>query len=711
MIDCPDLDEHVRTLSSVLAGGCRREPATRVRGALPAADRPRPPGVAAGRREDPGPDEPAGELGCRPGPNRSFHGTSRATLTRLSDHARILVTSSPWSLARSIPTVFTELVARGVELVFATQPGNDPLPAELGSDPRVGVVELPLGRDGVEAESVRLLRRLTDLNRFMDPALAESWWARRRTALRALVAAGHPDAQAAAAELASQRLTPESHAALTNALNGIERRLPPPRGLVEAVDGLELDAILLVSRCSLGGAERDVIKIARALDLPTTMLVWSWDNLSSKAILNEHPDRLLVWNERQVDEAVELHGFPRRTRACAGGAELRPVLRGARGGAGAPPPAERTQDDPLPGLVEEHLEGRARRLPRLGRRGPRPPGTRPFETRGSSFAHTRAAGGWRQRPPAPSEQFEIEPARKLEPDRLAALLVDADVVVALNTSAELEAAAAGMPVVTFRAGELAPGQEGSAHFEYLLEQHGGFVIDSRDLDEHVENLARVLRGDVDTQRLQELRRAFRAPGGTRASRFAADRRCGARRTRRGFARPTGSRVADRIAPDENRHPARPEVLLAQRDDGAGRALRAGSRTAARPAREQEAAGPRADGAVTQPHSLRRRSIRIDATTASTVRSPFCARCETRCGTSRRSSRTPMPTGGARTGSCSPRSLPIRGTEPPPLARPGRTTSRPPTPRWPSWSDASRRPSRSSGSSVSSGWTRSSASDV
>jgi hypothetical protein len=93
------------------------------------------------------------------------------------------------------------------------------------------------------------------------------------------------------------------------------------------------------------------------------------------------------------------------------------------------------------------------------------------------------------------------------------LLLEADVVVALNTSAELEAVLAGIPFVTFRAGELAPGQEGSAHFEYLLEQHGGFVIDSSNLDDHVENLARALHGDVDRQRLRSFAESFVRPAG------------------------------------------------------------------------------------------------------------------------------------------------------------------------------------------------------
>src|SRR5262249_10252603 len=118
----------------------------------------------------------------------------------------------------------------------------------------------------------------------------------------------------------------EVHATVTTALNEIERRLPPPAGLAAALEALELDAVLLVSRCSLGGAERDVVKVARALGLPTTMLVWSWDNLSSKALLNEHPDRLLVWNERQVAEAVDLHGFRREDVRALGAPNFDPFF-------------------------------------------------------------------------------------------------------------------------------------------------------------------------------------------------------------------------------------------------------------------------------------------------------------------------------------------------------------------------------------------------
>jgi hypothetical protein len=123
-------------------------------------------------------------------------------------------------------------------------------------------------------------------------------------------------------------------------------------------------------------------------------------------------------------------------------------------------------------------------------------------------------GPWRTWEPPPDDPLvSVERWPRHERDRLAPLLAAADVVVALNTSAELEAAIVGRPVVTFRAGSGAPGQEGSVHFRYLLEEEGGFVIDSQDLDEHVRALSRVLAGSADRGRQRTFVERFLRPNG------------------------------------------------------------------------------------------------------------------------------------------------------------------------------------------------------
>ena len=43
--------------------------------------------------------------------------------------------------------------------------------------------------------------------------------------------------------------------------------------------------------------------------IPVAAAIMSWDNLSSKGLINPHPDRLLVWSDYMKREAVELQGF------------------------------------------------------------------------------------------------------------------------------------------------------------------------------------------------------------------------------------------------------------------------------------------------------------------------------------------------------------------------------------------------------------------
>jgi hypothetical protein len=422
---------------------------------------------------------------------------------------RLLVSSSPWSLARWLPAVVGELLERGTELVFAGPEGTDPLPESAHGHPNVSVVELPFDPPRGPITDVRLFRALSDLVRFYRPELAGAEWPRRRTAQRVLDFAGHPDGREAATRLAAVQVPPEAQAKAEGVLSAIEQHVPAESRLSAAVEALDVDAVLLVSRCSLGGAERDLLKVARALELPSLMLVWSWDNLSSKAVLHEHPDHLLVWNELQVDEAERLQGFPRERVYALGApsfdaffAALDQVERPARDGRtilylGSSKNISREEPEVVfPGWLAA-VRAAPDPLVRDAKIVVRPyPG----------------GGAWRRWRPESSD-FTVERGKKLAPAGLAHALAGVDAVVALNTSGELEAAIAGLPVVTFRAGAGAPGQEGSVHFRYLLEQNGGFVIDSRDLDEHVQNLARVLRGEHDRERQRAFLESFVRPRG------------------------------------------------------------------------------------------------------------------------------------------------------------------------------------------------------
>jgi hypothetical protein len=422
---------------------------------------------------------------------------------------RLLVSSSPWALARWLPGVVSGLLDAGTELVVVCPEGKDPLPESSRGRPGVSLVDLPLDRPGSPATDRRIFRALTDLVRFYRPELADAYWPRWRTALRTLDLAGHPDGRAVAPRLAETAVPPDLQTKADEVLSAVELHIPPDPELLAQTRALEVDALLLISRCSLGGVERDLLKAARALELPSLMLVWSWDNLSSKAVLHEHPDHLLVWNELQVDEAERLHGFPRERTHALGApsfddffATLQATPRLARDGKrilylGSSKNISRHEPDAVFPDWLAAVRGAADPVVRDASIVVRPyPG----------------GGAWRRWRPE-TTAFTVERGKKLAPEGLAHALADADVVVALNTSGELEAAIAGLPVVTFRAGAGAPGQEGSVHFEYLLEQNGGFVVDSSDLGEHVANLGRVLRGEHDGERQRAFVERFVRPLG------------------------------------------------------------------------------------------------------------------------------------------------------------------------------------------------------
>jgi len=89
-----------------------------------------------------------------------------------------------------------------------------------------------------------------------------------------------------------------------------------PEPVVECVEEVQQrgdqpgHVVLLTPLVNLGSSQLEVLRSARALGLKTALCVGSWDHLSSKALIRDIPDRILVWNETQKAEAVTLHRVP-----------------------------------------------------------------------------------------------------------------------------------------------------------------------------------------------------------------------------------------------------------------------------------------------------------------------------------------------------------------------------------------------------------------
>ena len=93
-------------------------------------------------------------------------------------------------------------------------------------------------------------------------------------------------------------------------LRWLERSTPDDPALRAYIDAHSPDVVLITPLIALGSSQIDYLRAARSLGIPTALCVWSWDHLSSKALIRELPDRVFVWNDTQRREARKLHGVP-----------------------------------------------------------------------------------------------------------------------------------------------------------------------------------------------------------------------------------------------------------------------------------------------------------------------------------------------------------------------------------------------------------------
>ncbi|HEY5412045.1 MAG TPA: hypothetical protein VIJ94_15090, partial [Caulobacteraceae bacterium] len=86
-----------------------------------------------------------------------------------------------------------------------------------------------------------------------------------------------------------------------------EATTTPDPGVVEFIRARAPD-VLVVSPLNLRFSEEtDYVKAARKLGIPTALPVQTWDNLSTKGLIQVAPDRLFVWNQHHLRDAIEIH--------------------------------------------------------------------------------------------------------------------------------------------------------------------------------------------------------------------------------------------------------------------------------------------------------------------------------------------------------------------------------------------------------------------
>jgi hypothetical protein len=290
---------------------------------------------------------------------------------------------------------------------------------------------------------------------------------------------------------------------MARAVRAVERAIPEEPAIRGYLEARRPDVVLITPLVDLGSSQIDYLRAARALRIPTAVCVWSWDHLSSKALIRDWPDRLFVWNATQQREAEALHGVP-PSRIVVTGAQCfdqwfdrQPSRDRAAFCAAAGLPADRPlllyvcsalfAGSPVEaGFVERWLRAlRASGSPVLRDCSVlvRPHPSRLPEWEGVDLSGLQPVAVWGSNPVTSEARADYFDS-----------LHYASAVVGLNTSAFIEAAIVGTPAHTLLLPEYADNQTGTVHFNYLLNVGGGLLHVARDFDAHARQLEQALTG-------------------------------------------------------------------------------------------------------------------------------------------------------------------------------------------------------------------------
>ncbi|HEV8396044.1 MAG TPA: hypothetical protein VGQ37_17310 [Vicinamibacterales bacterium] len=315
-------------------------------------------------------------------------------------------------------------------------------------------------------------------------------------------------------------------AALTRLFHAIDRRLPPPAEVAEVFARERPDLLLLTPLLYFRSHQVDHVRYARSAGVKSIVGIGSWDHLTTKGLIHEVPDRVLVWNEAQKQEAIDLHGVPGE----------RVVVTGSQ--------AYDHWFDMGPSVDRDAF------CARVGLDPARPillylcssSFIAPYEAgfvrswvqaiRASGDPWVRSAGLLVRPHPQNAEQWQpvdlaaefanvsVWPKAGMNPIGGAARheyfdsMYHAEAVIGVNTSGMIESGIIGRPVYAVQVTEFAATQDGTLHFQHLKNVDGGLLHLAGTLDEHVAQLARIpVEGEAGRQKVRRFIGGFVRPHG------------------------------------------------------------------------------------------------------------------------------------------------------------------------------------------------------
>ena len=315
-------------------------------------------------------------------------------------------------------------------------------------------------------------------------------------------------------------------AVLQRLFRGIDRVLPPPDEVADVFRRVKPDVLLLTPLLYFRSQQVDHVRCAKQLGIPTVLGVGSWDHLTTKGLIHEVPDRVLVWNDAQKQEAFDLHGVPGERVTVTGSQAYDHWF------------ATQPSRDRETFCREIALDAQRPILLYLCSS----PFIAPYEVgfvrkwiaaiRASADARLRSAGLLVRPHPQNAKQWqEVDLAAEFENVSLWPRggvnpiggsarsdyfdsMYHAEGVVGVNTSGMIESGIVGKPVYTVVAEEFSGTQEGTLHFQHLKNVEGGLLHLADDLEQHAAQLARLLEdGSAERQSARRFIQAFVRPHG------------------------------------------------------------------------------------------------------------------------------------------------------------------------------------------------------
>jgi len=447
-------------------------------------------------------------------------------------YVKLLFILAQTSYIRHFESVVLALADRGHELRLAvSREGHTSLAPALAAHPRISQTICPTGRADKWREPVETLRSLADYVHYLEPAFLPAEKLRTR-AFRNLAKSltGHekthiklrcPYCKERIADDQAGKLLmslgDQGLQGLRRLLQAMEASVRPDSAHEQFLRAERADAVLVTPLINHGSGQSEWVKAARVLKTPVGFPVFSWDNLTTKGLIHEQPDRLFVWNEIQRKEAADYHGIPREHVVVTGAPRfddffsMAPSTGRATFCRGLGLDSARTIITYL--CSSEFVSGREVEFVRQWidevRQDP--------ALEGSSIVirpHPRSLEQWRDFNPSRGSRVAVTTSGVMNADQLLYdSLYHSAAIVGLNTSAQIEAGILGKPVYTMLAPGFERGQQGTLHFQYLLAQNGGFVEVADSFDSHRSQLAQAVAGRVDRTRVDRFIESFIRPSG------------------------------------------------------------------------------------------------------------------------------------------------------------------------------------------------------